>query len=94
MHFLKKISPIVLTTLLILSPYLGESLALFENGLRNTSKTDPKKFWGILNRIDRSSEKEKISIDNFYTHFITAKKKLIHYLPGLKLKKIYNLIFF
>jgi hypothetical protein len=28
MHFLKKISPIVLTTLLILSPYLGESLAL------------------------------------------------------------------
>ena len=40
----------------------------FENGLRNTSKTDPKKFWSILNRIDRSSEKEKISIDNLYEY--------------------------
>ena len=27
----------------------------FENGLRNTSKTDPKMFWSILNRIDRST---------------------------------------
>jgi hypothetical protein len=41
----------------------------FENGLRNTSKTDPKQFWSILNRIDRSSEKEKISIDNLYEYF-------------------------
>ena len=41
----------------------------FENGLRNTSKTDPKKFWSILNRIDRSSEKEKISIDNLHEYF-------------------------
>ena len=38
----------------------------FENGLRNTSKTDLKKLWSILNRIDRSSEKEQISIDNLY----------------------------
>ncbi len=41
----------------------------FENRLRNTSKTDPKKFWSILNRIDRSSEKEKISIDNLHEYF-------------------------
>ena len=41
----------------------------FENGLRNTSKTYPKKFWSILNRIDRSGEKEKISIDNWYEFF-------------------------
>jgi hypothetical protein len=38
-------------------------------GLRNRSKTDPKQFWSILNRIDRSSEKEKISIDNLYEYF-------------------------
>jgi hypothetical protein len=37
--------------------------------LRNTSKTDPKQFWSIPNRIDRSSEKEKISIDNLYEYF-------------------------
>ena len=41
----------------------------FENGLRNTSTTDPKKFWSILNRIDRSSEKKEIAIDNLYEYF-------------------------
>ena len=41
----------------------------FENGLRNTSKTDSKKFWSIPNRIDRSSEKGEISIDNLYEYF-------------------------
>ena len=52
-----------------LTKYFQTFQTRFENGLRNTSKTDPKKFWGILNRIDRSSEKEKISIDNFYEYF-------------------------
>ena len=41
----------------------------FENGLRNTSTTDPKKFQSILNRIDRSSEKKEIAIDNLYEYF-------------------------
>ena len=37
--------------------------------MRNTSKTDPKKCLSIPNRIDRSSEKEEISIDNLYEYF-------------------------
>ena len=41
----------------------------FENGLRNTSTTDPKICWSILNRIDRSSEKKEIAIDNLYEYF-------------------------
>ena len=32
-------------------------------------ETDPKKFWIILNRIDRFNEKVKISIDNLYEYF-------------------------
>ena len=52
-----------------LTKYFQNYRTIFENGLRNTSKTDPKKFWSILNRIDRSSEKEKISIDNLHEYF-------------------------
>jgi hypothetical protein len=37
-------------------------------------KTDPKKFWSILNRIDRSSEKGEISIDNLYEYFKDLNK--------------------
>ena len=52
-----------------LTKYFQNYQTRFENGLRNTSKTDPKQFWSIPNRIDRSSEKEKISIDNLYEYF-------------------------
>jgi hypothetical protein len=55
--------------IITISKYFQNYQTRFENGLRNRSKTDPKQFWSILNRIDRSSEKEKISIDNLYEYF-------------------------
>ena len=57
-----------------LTKYFQTFQTRFENGLRNTSKTDPKMFWSILNRIDRSNEMEEIYINYLYEYFQGPKQ--------------------
>ena len=57
-----------------LTKYFQSFQTRFENGSRNTSKTDTKMFWSILNRIDRSNEMEEIYIDYLYEYFKGPKQ--------------------